>query len=76
VRDEKPFIKARKVLQLGSNLLNHLGRKLHSFAAKLLIRLKCVLLPKLHTMVRFSSSAPTLSENFADSFKVSSYVCS
>ena len=70
------LVQARKVLQSGCNLLNHLERKSHSFTTKLLIRLKCVPLPKLHTRVRFPSSDPTLSETFADSFKVSPYVCS
>ena len=36
VRDEKPFTKTRKVLQLGCSLLNHLERRSHSFTAKLL----------------------------------------
>ena len=36
MRDEKPLMKAGKVLQSGSNLLNYLERKSHSFAAKLI----------------------------------------
>ena len=61
---KNPFTNARKVLQSGSNLLNHLERKSRSFTAKLLMRLKCVLLPKLHTRVRFPSPAPIISMSY------------